>query len=72
MEVRVTQEPSRTRVELLLSEADVENIRDGLDDLLRSTGSFPAYWSESSDGSFVVLHRLDRPGTEPNDGTAPG
>lgn len=64
MEVRVTQEPSRTRVELLLTESDVENIRDGLDDLLGSTGSFPAYVTGSSDGSFGVLHRLDRPGTE--------
>lgn len=72
MDVRVTQDATRARIELLLSVSDLENLRDGLDDLLASEGSYPAYWFGSEDGAFVVLHRLDRPGHDTESGTHDG
>lgn len=72
MDVRVTQDATRARIELLLSVSDLENLRDGLNDLLASDGSYPAYWSGSEDGAVVVLHRLDRPAHATESGTHDG
>lgn len=52
MDVRVTRDARRARVELLLSVLDVENLRDGLNDLLASEGPYPAYVSGSVAGGF--------------------